>query len=230
MTAPPQSIGAMLRGTPLRATEPQFRQFVRGLDAILQQWTALILVCRNRDETALQCIRDEVLEWFFETGEVYSDELEEYFDDFFSSVRHVSVEDGSTKEVSDAIHDVYCTCCRDDFSLVERYVQMLQGYLQYNNADRSVFQGWWEGSAAGVPVQVSAADDEDGDEEVEAGEELQEGVGASVQRPGMVDGEVPVELEGEEEAQAPPQQQRKSKGKNPFVKSKDGWCTVQRKK
>jgi pre-rRNA-processing protein TSR2 len=115
-----------------RANEAQLQLFYRGLDAVLQQWTALILICRNdqqnpgqRDQTNALALRDELRSWFAEEGELYSDELEDYFAEFFDAAHGASIEDGSLKEVADVLSEMYRRCCGNDDELVVRFEHSL---------------------------------------------------------------------------------------------------------
>ena len=218
-------LGFQLLPAALKATPEQFQRFVQGVEAVLSQWTALLLVNHHHDRTAASTIRHDLLRWFFEDGEVYSDELEVYFEDFFSSARYVAVEDGSCKEVADVLHEMYCRCCRDDPSMVEHFQRCLLNYQAVNPVARSVFEGIWEGDADGGRIRIDA-DDSGGDEdggpsglftcEEHACEESQT-VGR-LSRSGADDGA---------------EERRKGNAhrgsNNPFKKGADGWCTVQRR-
>lgn len=221
-----QSTGFMLlekhNAAPVRCNENQFKAFVAGVEAVLQQWTALLLVTHHRDGEALKIIRDEIVNWFLEDGEVYSDELEQYFDDFFQSVRYVMVEDGSSKEVSDVMHNMYVACARDDFSLIQHYHQTLEVFRQANPVQQSVFAGNWAMDESGQ--QMNCAEE---DEDEDGGNEDNEGCATG--------GGGVIEAEDEEAsppivpAQTRPKQPQQNK-KNPFKKGNDGWCTVERKR
>jgi pre-rRNA-processing protein TSR2 len=217
-----QSTGFMLlqqhNAAPVRCNEEQFKGFVAGIEAVLSQWTALLLVTHHRDGEALKIIRDEIVNWFWEDGEVYSDELEQYFDDFFESVRYVMVEDGSSKEVSDVMHSMYVTCAKNDFSMIHHYQQMLVVFQQANPVQQSVFGGNWAMDEAGQQVNVDAEDEDDEAEQTEgtsAGVEDEESVVAEVAPAAVADA-----------ARPKPQGNKK----NPFKKGNDGWCTIERKR
>jgi len=126
---------------PCRATEEQFAPFVTGMRAVLNQWTALLLVGAHCDPNALPSLFDHLVQWFLKDGEVYSDELEIFFEDFFNSARSVLVDDDSMKEVADALHDMYCRCCAGDFSQVELYTQSLENFRRLNPVAHSVNGG-----------------------------------------------------------------------------------------
>eukprot|EP00796_Vickermania_ingenoplastis_P008697 gene8697-6117_t len=113
-----------------RATEPQFQQFAAGASSVLRQWTALNLVTLHCDPSAADHLLQHVLQWFLRDGEVYSDELELFFEDFFAAARSVVLEDDSMKEVGDTLHDMYCMCCHDDFSKVQHFLSMETMYRQ----------------------------------------------------------------------------------------------------
>ncbi len=127
----------------VRANDAQLRLFFRGLDAVLQQWTALNLICRydeqnNKDQTNAFLLRDELRSWFGDEGEIYSDELEEYFFDFFEKAHAAFVEDGSLKEVADAVSQMYRRCCHNDDELVLRFEHTLAQYQAQNTLSQCV--------------------------------------------------------------------------------------------
>ena len=154
---------------PLRANAEQFKYFIRGVEAILLQWTALLLVNNNRDNVALQTVHDEVLGWFYDDGEVFSDQLESYFEDFFGQT-HVVIEDGSPKEVADAIYECYVKCCNNDGSAVETYEHRLELYRKINPVAQSVYAGEFVGTEDGGVSKISGGgggDEDDDTVEVE---------------------------------------------------------------
>lgn len=204
---------------PCRCTEEQFQPFIKGVEAVLQQWTALLLVTAHRDEGASQIIRDEVLNWFWEEGEVFSDQLETYFEDFFESARYVAVEDGSTKEVADVLHDMFVRCAKSDYSSVEHYIATLPVFQAASPVQKSVFAGNWASTAEGQQVNVAGDNEDESDEDDE-----DEDTGVA---PTGGDNEEELEVQQKPVQQAKPKPQ--SNKKNPFKKGNDGWCTVQRK-
>lgn len=208
-----------------RATEVQLAQFVRGLTAVLNQWTALLLVTQHCDASAMPSIRDALIEWHTRDGEVYADEMEDFFFDFFDNVRSVSIEDDSMSEVGSALHDMYRRCCQDDFSAVEKYVQSEALFRQMNPLAQCV-------NAGGV-AECDASDDEETCS------------GASPSSPGHGEGTQTYPSPDDEESactlppsQGTPQQGNRSQGngkakpgnvnkkKNVFSKSSGGWSTV----
>ncbi|RNF00651.1 pre-rRNA-processing protein TSR2 [Trypanosoma rangeli] len=199
--------GFPLVRSPYRATEAQFQAFVRGLDAVLNQWTALHLVAQHCDGLALQSMYQELIAWFLSEGELYSDDLEIFFENFFTEARSVVIEDDSMKEVGDVLHEMYCRCCQNDFSLVEQYLASWEVYRQVNPVRLSVDAG--------------GNDDEDG---------VDDAVGAVL---GTETQDMhPTAKEAEEsDGMMPSAQQKpwKKKGKkNAYERDSDGWCTVQR--
>lgn len=223
----PMSTGMMLlqqnNALPAKCNQTQFREFVKGVEAVLQQWTALLLVNRHKDDGAVSIIRDEILNWFWEDGEVYADELETYFEDFFEAVRYVMLEDGSCKEVADVIHNMYVQCAKDNNSVVEFYLRALPVYQQANPVQNSVFGGSWAMDAEGKQVNVAEneSDEDDDDDNVGVATGDNEEDEAPLQAP-------------QEAPAAQPQQHNHNKPsnhkkKNPFQKGSDGWCTVQRR-
>jgi pre-rRNA-processing protein TSR2 len=147
-----------------RATPEQLAVFFNGVDAVLQQWTALNLVTQHHvDPQAALELRSNLREWFTTEGELYSDELEEFFEDFFNGERFASVEDGSLKEVGDVLHAMYLECCRNDDTSVLRYIASLAEYQRHAMAHCI-----W----AGVVDATGQADPEDDDDEDEEGEDI----------------------------------------------------------
>jgi pre-rRNA-processing protein TSR2 len=123
-----------------RVTDNQLQVFLTGLDAVLMQWTALNLVTEHTDATAAQALRSYLVAWFTEVGEVYSDELEDYFDAFFLEARFAAIEDGSQKEVADALHLMYCECCENNDSSVRMYTASLEAYRAAGVAQMCTFE------------------------------------------------------------------------------------------
>lgn len=201
-----------------RANEAQFQQFARGLAAVMNQWTALHLVTRHIDASAFQNLYQALLDWHLKKGEVYKDEMELFFDDFFLSARSVIVEDDSLMEVSELLHRMYCRCCRDDFSTVEHFISTEAQYRQENPLAQCVNGG-----------DIEQDEDE---------EQLGNPTTAEAALANSSDGFAPeAENGGNEEAEAPPpppppqqlqQQQPKQyrRKKNAVQKGKDGWSYV----
>jgi hypothetical protein len=192
-----------------RATPEQLAVFLQGLDAVLLQWTALNLIVEHNDSNAANEMRNVLHSWFAEEGEVYSDELEDCFDHFFLDTRNAALEDGSPKEVADALHQMYYECCANNDESVRRYQQMLVVYQQSGVTNMCTFEG-------------GEGDDDDAgdDDEVPYDDDLGEGAGYD-----------------EDDADAPPplpqqqqqQQKSKGKGKNTYTTSAGGWKTIVRK-
>ncbi|CCW60970.1 unnamed protein product [Phytomonas sp. EM1] len=203
------SFGASLVRPPCRANELQFQRFTTGLAAVLNQWTALHLVAQHCNRNALSTLYQDLVDWHEKNGEVYSDEMEDFFEEFFSTAHSVLIEDDSMKEVADVLHDMYCRCCQDDFSIVERFVQLEATYRQLDPVGRSVNAG------------IGALDDSDS-ESVLAEEGVQQNNGAIPEYAN----------ENEEEARDVVQDAAGSKKsnkrrKNAYKKSSDGWNVVQ---
>lgn len=184
----------------LRATEPQFKEFVRGLASVLNQWTALQLVAIHCDVEAPLSLYNDLCKWHLEDGEIFPDDLEIYFEEFFDNVRSVLIEDDSMKEVAVALHDMYCHCCRDNFSPVEQFIQSEVVYRRMNPVGLSI-----NGAPSDemdldgpVPLLGDVANDNLANEE-------EEGVGETVNS-------------------AP--KQRRKKRKNNYQKTADGWNIV----
>lgn len=227
------SYGAQLRASmqTLRANEAQFAQFARGLGAVLQQWTALQLVALHCDNRAPGVLYDDLCAWHQKDGEVYVDDMEVYFDDFFDNVRFVRIEDDSMREVSNVLHNMYCRCCLNDFSLVEQYVQSLAAYQQANPVAMSVNGGTAEDLDDGAEGgDDGAKNGSDGDEEADIGNE-EEGRGApavAVQAPRPQPQPQPQQPQQQQQAKQSQQQNpQRKKRKNASVCSKDGWNIVQ---
>lgn len=203
---------------PCRTNEAQFQQFTRGLAAVLNQWTALHLVAQHCDSQAFPNLFQDLVDWHVRDGEVYSDEMELFFEEFFNSARSVIIEDDSMKEVGDVLHDMYCRCSRDDYSTVEHFVQTEVVYRQTNPLAMCVNGGTGSGgdneddfalgngryasleeaqaASEGVEIVDDDLSDANGNEEEEAS------VVVSVKKP-------------------------LKKKKNAFKKGADGWNVVQ---
>lgn len=206
-------------GTPCRATEPQFQQFARGLAAVMNQWTALHLVAQYCDASAFQNLYQDLIDWHVRDGEVYSDELELFFEDFFGTARSVVIEDDSMKEVGDVLHDMYCRCCKDDFTRVEHFVNTEVIFRRENPVAMSV-NGTGDGNDFDEDIggltfgeaEAAAANGEDG---LYHGNEDGEGED---------DGNEENENEEEAPVQRAPKNQHKKK--NAAKKGADGWSTI----
>ncbi|CAJ1029059.1 hypothetical protein Q4I30_005058 [Leishmania utingensis] len=220
---PQMSYGAQLRASmqTLRANDAQFEQFTRGLGAVLQQWTALQLVAQHCDSRAPDVLYEDLCAWHQRDGEVYLDDMEVYFEEFFDNIRFVRIEDDSMQEVGAVLHDMYCRCCLNDFSLVEHYLQTLPIYAQTNPVAMSV-----NGGTTDDPDNDAEGDDEAGSEagcEEDMGNgdeesELMQGPGSqALQRP----------LQAPPRQQQPQQLLQRRKRKNASVRSKNGWNIVQ---
>lgn len=138
-----------------RTTPPQFEQFQRGVDAVLHQWTALLLISTHYSSNVFDSVRSEVLQWFQTEGEVFPDELEEFFNSVFEQNNH-AVEDGSPAEVAQALYYMYVRCAQDVFEDVELYTQGLETYRRTNPLGQSHIQ-----------CEVSKNDIDEDDEEEE---------------------------------------------------------------
>ena len=169
---PTQSISAagnnMFQAQRVKANEQQYKTFLRGVDAVLQQWTALNLVCQRKneknnnsnnnnnafgvpqvnmfqdqqqpayDQGPANLMRQDLREMFSEQGEIFSDELEDYFHEFFESERAAWIQDGSLKEVADSLHEMYRRCCADDESVVARFENSLIAYQASGTIEQCV--------------------------------------------------------------------------------------------
>ena len=187
----------------LRATDEQLAVFFTGVDVVLQQWTALNLVTEHNDATAATELRNNIRNWFSREGEVYPDELEDYFERFFLEARFASIEDGSPKEVGDALHQMYVQCCNNDDTLVKHFHMTLQNYLRSGVAQACTFDKGADGD--------DGAGDSDDDAGVAGGDDDDDAAYA----------------EPEEEAKP---KQHQSRGKNAYTTGADGWKTVVKKK
>ncbi|EPY24272.1 pre-rRNA-processing protein TSR2 [Strigomonas culicis] len=184
------------------------------MEAVLNQWTALLLVAQYQDPNALPALYQELCEWFSEKGEVYPDDLEIFFEDFFNNVRSVLVEDDSMKEVGTVLHGMYCRCCRDDYSMVQQYMQSVEIYRQQNPLALCVNGGTGE----------DYEDDTDGNLPVE---------GDAVEEEGSYNGAITEEYAPVQQQQHQQQQQQQqqpkpknNKKKNAYSKTNGGWNTV----
>jgi pre-rRNA-processing protein TSR2 len=231
-----QSYGAQLRAAmqTLRANDEQFQVFSRGLDAVLQQWTALQLVALHCDARAPAVLYEDLCAWHQRDGEVFVDDMEVYFEDFFDNVREVKIEDDSMKEVATVLHDMYCRCCLNDWSVAEHYQQTLPIYAQMNPVSMSVNGG---------TAEDLADDAEEGDDDGEEGEDVDNGgldneeeeraaaagAGAGVAvapfQPVPQVQQVPQQRRQQQQQTKAPKQQKKRK--NASVRDKNGWNIVQ---
>lgn len=208
----PQQVTEPLTATQLamqrrRATDEQLTVFYRGVDAVLLQWTALNLVVEHNDVNGNTAMRDHLRGWFAEEGELFSDELEDYFDEFFLATRFAAIEDGSPKEVADVLHEMYVRCCSNDDSTVNFYIKALEAYRASGVATQCQFQG--------------ATDAQDDDDDDDAGVTIGEALGGDDDdddAPAVADAQ-PAQGEG----------QRRGRGKNPYTSSAGGWKTVARR-
>jgi hypothetical protein len=150
----------------IRANDAQFRLFMRGVDAVLSQWTALQLVCNRKSNNPIKNnnnanngtatvfnqgpanqMREDLREWFADDGEIFSDEMEDYFYDFFERERAACIEDGSLKEVADSIHEMYrVICANNDETLVLRYEHSLMAFQEANTLGLCVNFGASQGN------------------------------------------------------------------------------------
>jgi pre-rRNA-processing protein TSR2 len=222
---------------PLRCTQEQMSWFVKGVEAVLQQWTALLLVqnhvaeltsnFRNGELNPMVELRFSLLSWFERDGEVYADELEDYLEEFFENdVRCVRVEDGSIKEVSVALHNMYCQCAKNDPSVAQQYVVSL---ARYNGVALSCSDGTAGGeNATGVDVDGDDEDDGSADSDVAPSSRPLDLNAVAVPFAPAAMGPA---------AAAPPtpaapskSSQKKNRSKNPYTRDADGWCTVTRKR
>ncbi|KAG5475347.1 hypothetical protein LSCM1_03460 [Leishmania martiniquensis] len=211
------SYGVQLRASmqTLRANEAQLGQFARGLRAVLQQWTALQLVAQHCDSRAPAVLYEDLCAWHQRDGEVYADDMELYFEDFFDNIRFVRIEDDSMQEVGTVLHDMYVRCCLDDFSLVERYLQTLLIYAQTNPVAMSVNGG---------TVEELDDDTEEGGEA--AGDvDCEEDIANAVEEPSRTQKSA---LEAPQQPPQVPRQQQpqRKKRKNASVRSTNGWNIV----
>ncbi|KAG5501464.1 hypothetical protein JKF63_03293 [Porcisia hertigi] len=217
------SYGAQLRAAmqTLRANDTQFEQFTRGLGAVLQQWTALQLVSQHCDSRASAVLYNDLCAWHQRDGEVYADDMEVYFEDFFDNIHFVRIEDDSMQEVATVLHDMYCRCCLNDFSTVEHYMQTLTIYAQTNPVAMSVNGGTAEdlddseegGGVGGGDNHEGDMDNEDADSD-------------SMPAPHQLPQAPCHQQQQQQQQQQQPKPQRK-KRKNASVRSQNGWNIVQ---
>ncbi|CBZ28210.1 conserved hypothetical protein [Leishmania mexicana MHOM/GT/2001/U1103] len=215
------SYGAQLRASmqTLRANDAQFEQFTRGLGAVLQQWTALQLVAQHCDSRAPAVLHEDLCAWHKRDGEVYVDDMEVYFEEFFDNIRSARIEDDSMHEVGTVVHDMYCRCCLNDFSMVEHYLQTLAIYAQTNPVAMSVNGGTAE----------NLEDDAEEDAEVGGDADCEEGVDNEDEESEPMQALTPQAPQQPSQAPRHQQQQQpqRKKRKNASVRSKDGWNIVQ---
>lgn len=206
--------GTMAAGVPqsVRANDEQFAQFTRGLAAVLNQWTALQLVVQHCDPNALNYLYQTLVQWFQQSGEVFSDELEDYLEEFFEASRSVAIEDESIKEVSDVLHGLYFRCCQNDFSPVQHYVESEAVYKQVNPLSQCI-----NGTASEDTADFQLGGDEallqpyaGEEEEADMGENEEDDTGD----------------DGPQAVMAEEKPKKRPKRKNASKKSADGWNVV----
>ncbi|CCW71083.1 unnamed protein product [Phytomonas sp. Hart1] len=205
----PESFGASLVQPPYRANEVQFQRFTVGLTAVLNQWTALHLVVQHCNRNALSSLQEDLISWHLENGEVYSDEMEDFFEEFFSTAHEVLIEDDSLKEVSDVLHEMYCRCCQNDFSIVEKFVQFEATYRQLDPVGQCVNAGVCTSDESDLG---SVFDDDD----------AQQGNQTIPENPSKNEEETPAVLQN-----TTGNKKSKKHRKNLYKKSSDGWNVVQ---
>ncbi|CAG9576715.1 conserved hypothetical protein [Leishmania major strain Friedlin] len=215
----PVSYGAQLRASmqTLRANDTQFEQFTRGLGAVLQQWTALQLVAQHCDSRAPAVLYEDLCAWHKHDGEVYVDDMEVYFEEFFDNIRSARIEDDSMQEVGTVLHDMYCRCCLNDFSLVEHYLETLAMYVQTNPVAMSVNGG----------TNENLEDDAEEDAELGGDAVCEEGVDNEDEESEPMQAPTPKAPQQPPQPPRHQQQPQRKKRKNTSVRSRDGWNIVQ---
>lgn len=183
----------------MRTTDQQFEGFASGLRSVLRQWTALNLVTLHCDARAGANLESYVLQWFHSQGEVYSDELELFFEDFFAAARSVAIEDDSIKEVSDVLHEMYCRCALNDFSKVEEFMAAEENYMRMNPVAASV----------NGTVSDDVVEDAFNTESIDAEGEVEAMETTSLPEPS-----------------AAPQKTQRKRRKNAFTRGSGGWNEV----
>ena len=257
LEAAQQKANEKLLGQRARATDVQFAVFVSGMDAVLQQWSALELITQNETSKGGQAtsvaydVREYLFEWFSDLGELYSDEVELWFEDFFAKYTFASIEDGSMKEVADVLCAMYREVCRNDDTSVRKYQGTLPMYQAQSAIARSKFVGVLSGDGRTLPTNLVSFDttttnnnnininnsenplggkfgcivdsvDDSEDEDCEMRNDDDDDDGA---------GEEPAFVQPfAQQPQEPQQQQQQTKSepkKKKIVRGADGWATVQ---
>ncbi|GAX83506.1 hypothetical protein CEUSTIGMA_g10931.t1 [Chlamydomonas eustigma] len=99
--------------------------FEEGIRQIFLRWTALCLAVENSwggasSKEKAEGLKQEVLDWFYKKKEHYADELEELLDDAILHDFNVEAEDGSPRQVAEALVSIYKECFEGDYSAVQR--------------------------------------------------------------------------------------------------------------
>lgn len=210
--------------------------FFRGLDAVLQQWTALNLVMQHTDVAAGPQMRQELMAWYSpdcSEAPPFADELEDYFFEFFDT-RHrwVSIEDGSEGEVARCLTLMYDQCGQSNYASVDQFLQSLPVYKA-----TTLTQCTWGGDPG--DTAVSDDDDEGGDEA--GGDDAGVVVpppALPLMTPSLSNGDhacvdsapVPEQATRQPLPTAAPPVAAVARGSNPYVASAGGWKTVQRRR
>lgn len=112
--------------------EEQARCFEEGIRLVLARWTALGLAVEHgwggpESEAKSQSFQHELYRWFLESKEQkYVDELEDLLEDVMVSDFNTELQDGSPRQVAEALVGLYEQCAVGDFSTVERMRSALE--------------------------------------------------------------------------------------------------------
>lgn len=114
-----------LRGEQPKLTHQEQQQaFLEGLGLILQRWTALGLAVEHgwggTDTLAkAQSFHEEVYHWFADAKQQrYVDELEDLLDDVMAQDFNAELQDGSARQVAEALVRLFEECAGGDYSTV----------------------------------------------------------------------------------------------------------------
>uniref|UniRef100_A0A7S3UA35 Pre-rRNA-processing protein TSR2 homolog n=1 Tax=Picocystis salinarum TaxID=88271 RepID=A0A7S3UA35_9CHLO len=111
--------------------EEQKQAFLEGVGLILQRWTALGLAIEHgwggTDTTAkAQSFHDEVYHWFVDAKEQrYVDELEDLLDDIMAQEFNAELQDGSPRQVAEALVRLFEECAQGNYSTVLRLREVM---------------------------------------------------------------------------------------------------------
>jgi hypothetical protein len=118
-------------------TIEQVPHFEKGLDAIFDRWTAINLAIEHQmlGETTKEDfddLKEKLKKWVGQDGDVVkANEVQQYIEDVILEDLGLEVQDGSIAEVSVAIMKLYGECVRNDFTGVQRLIELANKQTQH---------------------------------------------------------------------------------------------------
>lgn len=116
--------------------EVQKQAFLEGLGLILQRWTALGLAIElgwgGTDTMAkAQGFQEEVYHWFVDAKEQrFVDELEDLLDDIMTQEFNTELQDGSSRQVAEALVRLFEECAQGNYSTVLRLREVVKQHKE----------------------------------------------------------------------------------------------------